>query len=72
MQTLYEYIKNESFVLNKTMRQVAEEMNISHATLYHLQHRAPSRITYHKIAKYFNKDVRELINLPITHNQEKN
>ena len=65
METLYNYIKKESFVLDKTMHEIAKDLNVSYTTLYNMRFRAPSRTTYHKLSNYFDKDIRELLDLPI-------
>lgn len=71
MQTLYEYVEREAFIANKTMKQVAKEIGVSHVTLFHIKQKRPSQATYSKMAKYFNKNLQELMQLPIT-NDNKN
>jgi len=66
-QTLFEYIQEQSIILNRSLREIAKDSDVSYTTLYHLKHRAPSRKTYNKLAEYFDIDIRELIKYPITH-----
>lgn len=64
-QTLFELIKEESLIKNKSLTDVANEIGISYATLYNTRDRKPSRVTYHKLANYFNINIRDLIKYPI-------
>lgn len=63
--TLYEYLYEEAFRRNETVEEFANKMGLSKATVFRIQHRAPSRATYHKISEYLDQDVMELKHMPI-------
>lgn len=65
-KTLFETIEYESIVRNMFMVDVAKDIGISSVSLYSLKKKRPSRRTYHKIAIFLNKDIDEVMQLPIT------
>lgn len=64
-QTLYEFIKEKTYNQNKSLNQLAKEIDLSYPTINNLRHRKPSRLTYHRLANYFDIDVIDLFEYPI-------
>ena len=63
--TLYEFVKYEGLKRNLSMYKLAKEVGISIPTIYKIKKREPSRHTYHKLAKYFDITIAELLKYPI-------
>lgn len=65
-QTLFEFISEKAYTQDKSLAKIAKEIKVSYPTVLNIKHRAPSRMTYYKLAKCFDIDVRELQQYPIT------
>lgn len=66
METLYEYIERvarEEKVL--TIRELAEQADLTHNTIYNTRYRRPTLKTYRKLAKVLGIDPKELYRYPI-------
>lgn len=64
-QTLFDYVKEQSYIKNKSLKEIAKDLEVSYPTIINIKHRAPSRMTYHKFANYFNIEVYDLLKFPI-------
>ena len=64
-QTLFDYVKEQSYIKNKSLKEISKDLEVSYPTIINIKHRAPSRMTYHKLSNYFNVEVYDLLKYPI-------